>query len=133
MQLKIQLQTLKKGSLSMSDYFVKMENIVDQCMTVSFLVSEEDLIHSILAGLGPANQLSLKDVQVLLLNQESRLEQLNIAMKLQYASTNFVNKNNGNRDRVRANFNTREGHGWIQNNFRSSSIGHSARNYKLIC
>ena len=66
----------------MSDYFVKMENIVDQCMTVSFLVSEEDFILSILAGLGPANQLSLKDVQVLLLNQESRLEQLNIAMKL---------------------------------------------------
>ena len=82
MQLKIQLQTLKKGSLSMSDYFVKMENIVDQCMTVSFLVSEEDLIHSILAGLGPANQLSLKDVQVLLLNQECRLEQLNTVMKL---------------------------------------------------
>ncbi|RVW78727.1 hypothetical protein CK203_059306 [Vitis vinifera] len=76
-----------------------MENIVDQCMTVSFLVSEEDLILSILAGLGPANQLSLKDVQVLLLNQECRLEQLNTAMKLQYASTNFVNKNNGNRDR----------------------------------
>ena len=29
LQLKIQLQTLKKGSLSISDYFAKMKNIVD--------------------------------------------------------------------------------------------------------
>ena len=52
LQLKIELQTLKKVFLSMSDYFAKMENIVDQCMVVGYLVSGEDLILSILAGLG---------------------------------------------------------------------------------
>ena len=51
----------------------------------------------------------------------------------QYASANFVNKNNGNRDRGRGNFNTRGKRGQIQNNFRSSSPRRSTGNNKPIC
>lgn len=63
-------------------------------MPTSYLVSNEDLvlsrlgseydpiIYSITAH-GIADELSLKDIQAFLLNQECRLEQLNVAMELQ--------------------------------------------------
>lgn len=63
-------------------------------MPTSYLVSYEDLvlsrlgseydpiIYSITAH-GIADELSLKDIQAFLLNQECRLEQLNVAMELQ--------------------------------------------------
>ena len=54
-------------------------------------------------------------------------------MELQYVSTNFVNKNNGNHDRGRGNFNTQGGCGQIRNNFSFPGPGCSAGNNKPIC
>ena len=108
----MQIQSLRKGSMTMGDYFAKMENTVDQCAMVGCFVSEEDLVFYILAGLGleydpivcsittrnSIDHLSLKEIHALLLNQASRAEQL-------YATTsdshhlfaNFVaHKNEGN-------------------------------------
>lgn len=70
----------------MKDYFAKMESIVIQYVAVGYLVSKEDLVLSILVRLeskydpiicsittrGPTNQFSLKEIQVLVLNQECK-------------------------------------------------------------
>lgn len=53
MNYKFQLQTLKKGHLSMKDYLMKMICICDILAACGRPVSEEDQVLSILAGLGP--------------------------------------------------------------------------------
>lgn len=53
MNLKIQLQTLKKGSLSMKDYLLKVKSICDNLAACGCPVSREDQVLFILAGLGP--------------------------------------------------------------------------------
>lgn len=52
MRLKFQLQTLKKGSLSMKDYLLKMKSICDTLAACGCPVSDEDQILPILAALG---------------------------------------------------------------------------------
>ena len=52
LQLKMQLQSLRKRSMTMSDYFAKMENIADQYAMAGCFVSKEDLVLYILACLG---------------------------------------------------------------------------------
>lgn len=53
MNLKLQLQTLKKGNLSMKDYLMKMKTICDTLAACGQPISEEDQVLSILAGLRP--------------------------------------------------------------------------------
>ena len=96
--------------MTMSDYFAKMENIADQCAMAGCFVSEEDLILYILAGLGSeydpivssittrnsTDHLSLKEIHALLLNQESRIEQLYATNSYsRHLSANFVAHKNG--------------------------------------
>ena len=50
MNLKYQLHTLKKGSLSMSDYLQKKKSIVDNLAVVAQPVSDFDLASSLLSG-----------------------------------------------------------------------------------
>ena len=119
----MQIQSLRKGSMTMGDYFAKMENTVDQCAMAGCFVSEEDLVFYILAGLGleydpivcsittrnSIDHLSLKEIHALLLNQASRAEQL-------YATTSdshhlsanfFAHENEGNHGRGKGNLNPR--------------------------
>lgn len=57
--------------------------VSNEYLVLSRLGSEYDpIIYSITAH-GIADELSLKDIQAFLLNQECRLEQLNVAMELQ--------------------------------------------------
>lgn len=53
MNYKFQLQTLKKGNLSMTYYLMKMNGICDILAACERPVSEEDQVLSILACLGP--------------------------------------------------------------------------------
>ncbi|XP_010247798.1 PREDICTED: uncharacterized protein LOC104590753 [Nelumbo nucifera] len=50
--LKRQLQSLKKGTLSISEYIQKAKGIADNLFVVSELVSRQDLVMCILSGLG---------------------------------------------------------------------------------
>ena len=105
----------------MSDYFAKMENTVHQCAMAGCFVSEEDLVFYILASLGSeydpiifsitthnsTDHLSLKEIHDLLLNQESRIEQLYVTTSdSHHLSANFVaHKKEGNHGRGKGNLN----------------------------
>ena len=107
--------------MTMSEYFAKMENIADQYAMAGCFVSEEDLVLYILAGLGSeydpiicsittrnsTDHLSLKKIHALLLNQESRIEQLYATNSdSHHLSSNFsAHKNGGNHGRGKGNSN----------------------------
>ncbi|KAF3771637.1 hypothetical protein EJ110_NYTH59938 [Nymphaea thermarum] len=87
MQLKEQLQGLRKGNLTMDDYFYKAKMLAHQLAVASKLVQEDDLIMHILRGLPReysafktslttrADPISLSDLHGLLLTQETQLKE----------------------------------------------------------
>ncbi|KAL5577971.1 hypothetical protein UlMin_019670 [Ulmus minor] len=52
MQLRLELQTIKKGSMSMIDYIMKIEGVVDNLAAIGEPVSDQDQIMNLLGGLG---------------------------------------------------------------------------------
>ncbi|KAL5851522.1 hypothetical protein ACOSQ3_006640 [Xanthoceras sorbifolium] len=52
MHLRSQLQILKKGSIKVSEYIVKIKGIIDSLMAAGQIISEQDLVAYILEGLG---------------------------------------------------------------------------------
>ena len=87
LQLRLQLQTIKKGGMLMMDYTLKVKNLADQLAAIQEKVSDRDLVLYLLAGLGAdfnsfivsvtskSKALSFGQVSSLLLAHESRLEQ----------------------------------------------------------
>ncbi|XP_073259761.1 uncharacterized protein [Populus alba] len=51
MQLRLELQSMKKGSLSMIDYIIKVKGAADNLATIGELVLEQDQIMNLLRGL----------------------------------------------------------------------------------
>lgn len=86
-QLAIQLQNVKKGSMSIIEYFLKFKEITNAIGLTSHLISEENQILQVLAGLGQdydsivalvsfARDLySMSGIQAQLLSYEFRLNQ----------------------------------------------------------
>ncbi|CAN0858726.1 Retrovirus-related Pol polyprotein from transposon RE1 [Linum grandiflorum] len=86
MQLKLQLQTLTKGALSMLEYIEKKRRIADSLAQDLQPISDEDLVGHILSGLDSsyggfvtafmmaADRLSIDDLVGLLLQEEARQE-----------------------------------------------------------
>ncbi|KAH6775438.1 hypothetical protein C2S52_012999 [Perilla frutescens var. hirtella] len=86
MQIKYQLQTLRKGNLSMLAYLNKVNSYCNILASAGKKVSDKNHILHILAGLGPeynpvivsitsrVEHFSLRDVKSMLLVYESRLE-----------------------------------------------------------
>ena len=86
MQLRLQLQTTKKNSMSMIEYIMKLKNFSDSLAAIGEPVTEQDQIMNLLAGLGADynaavtsinardNQLSIEAIHSLLLSFEHRLE-----------------------------------------------------------
>ncbi|KAL5564462.1 hypothetical protein UlMin_027626 [Ulmus minor] len=114
MQLRLQLQTTKKNSISMIDFIMKIKGFCDSLAAIGESVSEQDQIMNLLAGLGSDynavvtsisardSQLSLESVHSLLLTFEHRLEQQNsfddtgvIAANLAQNNKNAAAKNYG--------------------------------------
>ena len=88
LQLRFLLQTTKKGSLFIEDYFLKMKTIAQDLMSAGQSVSDDELVLYILGGLGSEfdsvvvnltskNSVTLPEAQFLLQTQELRLETLN--------------------------------------------------------
>lgn len=85
MQLRSQLQSTKKGAVSISTYFAKMKAITDGMAMAGFLVNKNDFIMHLLRGIpfeynpvidfinSTPTSMEIEDVLVLLLSQEMRI------------------------------------------------------------
>ena len=95
-QLKTQLQTLKKGSQSIADYFQKVKYIADSLTTSSSPIDDDDLIIYILNGLpseyaafktsirtGSA-PINIEELQELLFCEESNIDE---APSIEFSTT----------------------------------------------
>lgn len=125
MQLKQQLQSLKKGSDSISEFVMKLKAIGDALAAAEEVMSDRDLIMSLLNGAGheydsivtlvssQQNTMPLEDDQFLFLMHKQQIEHLNTSAHLsvatpsaQFASntSNFNNRGNGNRNGSNINY-----------------------------
>lgn len=89
LQLKLQLQTFKKGSQSMNVYLQKMKITSDALNAIGHPVPDTDLVLHILSGLTPDYESFItavttrpplppfEEIRPLLINQELRLQQIN--------------------------------------------------------
>ena len=89
MQLRLQIQTSKKGGSSMMEYLLKVKSIADNLAAIGEPVSEQDQILYLLGGLGAEyisfviyvtsrpESLSLEEIHSMLLTYENCLEQQN--------------------------------------------------------
>lgn len=131
-ELKSKLENLKKGNLSLKDYFLKVKNLTNALATAGKQISKEDHIMHLLAGLGVdfdatvsvisagKDTPTLQEVYSLLLAQEGRNERnstkinqdaslpsVNLTMQEPQRKGNTLNytdnKNNWNTNRGRGN------------------------------
>ncbi|KAK2659236.1 hypothetical protein Ddye_005769 [Dipteronia dyeriana] len=88
LQLRNQLQAIKKGSDSKSDFVFKIKNIGDALIVVGEEVKDRDLVICLVNGVGhdfdaivdvitTQRYISFEDAQYLLMVHEQRLEHLN--------------------------------------------------------
>ncbi|CAA0831393.1 Unknown protein, partial [Striga hermonthica] len=94
MQYKMEMQNLKKGSLTMKEYISKMKSLFDALAAAGHVVSEKDQIMHLIGGLGQeynpimvtvssrVEPWSTIDLQALLLSFESRLETVGLNIPL---------------------------------------------------
>ena len=85
LQLRYELNTLKKESLNVEDYCIKMKSIADKLASAGSPITEKDLMLTILNGLGSGfrdiatfitgSKMEYDDAYALLLTHETRLEQ----------------------------------------------------------
>jgi len=111
MQIHYQLSTIKKGNLSVTDYFQKVKQLVDtlaafhqplqDCETVSYLFgglsSEYDsLVTSVTTHIDP---MSLDELYGHFLSHEQRMEHLNAATTIHNPTANVVTQSQAARGR----------------------------------
>ncbi|KAH9652235.1 retrovirus-related pol polyprotein from transposon RE1 [Citrus sinensis] len=85
LQLRYELNTIKKEALSIEDYCIKMKSIADKLTSGGSPITEKDLMLTILNGLGSGyrdiatfitgSKMEFDDAYALLLTHETRLEQ----------------------------------------------------------
>ncbi|KAG6735438.1 hypothetical protein POTOM_061954 [Populus tomentosa] len=87
MQLRLELQSTKKGSMTMIDYIMKVKAAVDSLAAIGEPISEQDQVMNLLGGLGADynavvtainirdDKISIEAVHSMLLAFEHRLEQ----------------------------------------------------------
>lgn len=131
MQLRLQLQTTKKGSQSMVDYLQKMKTIADNLAVASQPLNEDDLILHILGGLGSdydalvisvtsrTEPITLTDLNGLLLSHEYRLEQATVVDQA-FTQVNLTTKSSGHNPSRNKHENKRN---YSTNQYQSGSNG----------
>ncbi|KAK9083599.1 hypothetical protein Scep_030070 [Stephania cephalantha] len=89
LQLKQQLNTLKKVSIKISEFVLKIKSVGSELKSIGQVITDSDLIQSVLNGLGhefdpvvvlvssQQSTMSLQDAQYLLMLHEQRIERLN--------------------------------------------------------
>ncbi|KAJ9695793.1 hypothetical protein PVL29_010991 [Vitis rotundifolia] len=123
MQLRFELQSTKKGSMSMIDYIMKIKRAADNLVAIGEPVSEQDQVMNLLGGLGSDynvvvtainirdDKISLEAIHRMLLAFEHRLEQQS---SIEQISANYASSSN-NRGAGRK-FNGGRGQGYAPNN-----------------
>jgi hypothetical protein len=124
MQLRVNLATFKKGSLSLIDYFQKMKEFVDTLAAVDKPLTDCEVVSYILVGLSSEydsfvttvttriDPILLEDLYGHLLTFESRMEANNPAADVGFPSANFVTKTNNNRGSGSSNYNSGRGNSY---------------------
>ncbi|KAL5831531.1 hypothetical protein ACOSQ3_016942 [Xanthoceras sorbifolium] len=112
LQLRHELQSVRKCSLGISDYILKIKEIGDDLLAAGQVITDYDLLASMLGGLGhefdpvvvfissERNTVTMQEAQYLLMLHKQRIEQLNISKQLDVSSsisTNFAASNNGDK------------------------------------
>ena len=105
LQLRLSLQTTKKGGRSVEDYILKMKSLVNSLMAAGQKISNDELTLYILGGLGLEFEaivvhltslefVTLQEVQHMLQTHEMRLESLNsfTMIELSPSTGNFAHK-----------------------------------------
>ncbi|RVW65725.1 Retrovirus-related Pol polyprotein from transposon RE1 [Vitis vinifera] len=123
MQLRLELQSTKKGSMSMIDYIMKIKGAADNLAAIGEPISEQDQVMNLLGGLGSDynavvtainirdDKISLEAIHSMLLAFEHRLEQQS---SIEQMSANYASSSN-NRGGGRK-FNGGRGQGYYPNN-----------------
>ncbi|KAK3221842.1 hypothetical protein Dsin_008867 [Dipteronia sinensis] len=131
-QLKQQLQSLKKGADSISEFVIKLKAVSDALASAEENVSERDMIMSLLNGVGheydsvvtlvssQQRTMPFEDAQFLFLMHEQRIEQLNISAPSAHYVTNTSNFNNFNNSNLNNKANNRNS---SNNNYRGGGRG----------
>lgn len=134
-QLKTQLQSIKKGSQTVSEYIQRIKHISDSLAAVSNPIDDDDLILYTLNGLpsefGPfktsirtrSSPISIEELHVLLLCEELSIESTQSA-STDYAATAFVSSKSGDTGRPGSSADSGTGRG----NGRSNNINRGGRN-----
>ncbi|KAL5751705.1 hypothetical protein ACOSQ2_022212 [Xanthoceras sorbifolium] len=114
LQLRQQLQQIKKGEDSISEFVMKIKNIGDALMEAGEEVPDRDLILALMGGVGYEydavvvmmisslhRTMSLEDAQFAFLMHEQRIDQLNTIAQLNIsgASAHFATNQSGNYDK----------------------------------
>ncbi|KAL5840728.1 hypothetical protein ACOSQ3_013407 [Xanthoceras sorbifolium] len=135
LNLRQQLQTIKKGSYSVSDFVLKIKNIGDALSVAGEEVSKRDLLLSLMHGVGheydavvvlissQQTTMSLEEAQFLLLMHEQRIEELNSSNS--FAPTANFASNNARDQRGNSGFN--------RNSSRDRGRGGRSGGKKLYC
>ena len=125
---------LKKGSLTIHDYFLKMRGITDTLASTGQSISTDELLFYVLGGLGfeydpfvvnltsRQDPVSLQEAQFLLQSHEMRLDQLQTSMTLDLTNTSAnIAYNNSNQ---------RGGRGFQRNRNQGNQGGRGNNNHR---
>ena len=130
MQIHYQIATLKKGNLSVADYFQRYTNLVDTLASIGNPLNDYELVSYFLSGPGSeydffvtsittrVDPMTLDDLYGHLFAHELRLEQNQPAVNLALASANIAAKKGSSRG----------GHGGRSQQFFSSGKRHNSNN-----
>ena len=102
MQLRLEFQTTRKGSLTMMEYILKLKSLEDNLAAIGEPVTDRDQILQLLGGLGVdynsivasftirEDDMSLHSVHNILLTHEQRFGFQNLAVEDNIISTNLA-------------------------------------------
>ncbi|RVX16039.1 Retrovirus-related Pol polyprotein from transposon RE1 [Vitis vinifera] len=139
MQLRLELQSTKKGSLSMIDYIMKVKGAADSLAAIGEPVSEQDQVMNLLGGLGSdynavVTAINIRDdkifievVHSMLLAFEHRLEQQSSIEQFSPISANYASSSNSKGSGRRYNGGQRQNHTPNINNYTYRGRGRGGR------
>ncbi|RVX22902.1 Retrovirus-related Pol polyprotein from transposon RE1 [Vitis vinifera] len=137
MQLRLELQSTKKGSMSMIDYIMKIKGAADNLAAIGEPVSEQDQVMNLLGGLGSDynavvtainirdDKISLEAIHSMLLAFEHRLEQQS---SIEQMSANYASSSNNRGGGRKFNGGRGQGYSPNNNNYTYRGRGRGGRN-----
>ncbi|KAJ0093923.1 hypothetical protein Patl1_25280 [Pistacia atlantica] len=138
LSIRFQLSTLKKASLTITDYFTKVKQLSDTLSAISHPLSSSEITSYLLAGLPSSydslvtaittrlDPISLDDLYGCLVTHENRLEQQTTSNELTFPSANIATSYSG-----RGHRGSPSNKGAPHYGNRSRGRGHGFQNYSL--